>query len=151
MYFYLGSDSDLEIPNETSSSSILIKSTPQPTATTQSATQPTNTTQPNPDKRSHHREKYIGTKVIIPPDINSRPSIVAVAARMNVNPTQQSALVEAVIKECGGDISKVATSYAYTDRARKPVVKDVSRSIQQEWVPPKAATLGMGMGEKLKH
>ena len=43
----------------------------------------------------------------VPRDILKRHSIVSVATRLNISPTQQAALTEAVIEESGGDVSLV--------------------------------------------
>ena len=41
-----------------------------------------------------------------------KPSIVSAATRMHITPSQQSVFLEALIKESGGDVEQVATSYA---------------------------------------
>ena len=96
---------------------------------------------PSSSKRSHHRTSRSGTSVFIDHDIMKKPSIVSAATRMNITPSQQSVFIEALIKESGGDVEQVATSYASADRARRKVVKDVSQNIKAEWTAPKATTL----------
>jgi hypothetical protein len=96
---------------------------------------------PSSSKRSHHRTSRPGTSVFIEHDIMKKPSIVSAATRMNITPSQQSVFIEALIKESGGDVEQVATSYASVDRARRTVVEEVSQNIKAEWTAPKAATL----------
>ena len=68
-------------------------------------------------KRSHHRSTYAGTRAFIPHDILKRPTVVSVAARLNITPLQQTALTKAVIEEAGGDPRHVAKSYSTADKA----------------------------------
>ena len=56
------------------------------------------------EKRSHHRSSFTGTSAFIPHDILKRQSVVSVATRMGITPTQQAALTEALIKEAGGEL-----------------------------------------------
>ena len=78
---------------------------------------------------------------MIPHDILKRRSIVSLSTRMIVSPTQQAALIEAVVKVSGGDVARIATSYATADRSRRSVAKCISQKVQQEWNAQKAATL----------
>ena len=92
-------------------------------------------------KKTHKRSKYVGTSVVIPPDILSRPAFVAAATRMNISPSQQAVLAEVIIKESGGDATCVKTAYAVAARARKSVSEAISKDVRSSWIPPTAATL----------
>lgn len=91
--------------------------------------------------RSHHRISHTGTPVVIPHDITQRPKLVALATRMKITPSQQAAYTAALIAESGGDVSKVSTSYATTDRSRRHVVQQIAESSREQWVAPRLATL----------
>ena len=91
--------------------------------------------------RSHHRSARTGTKAFIPHNILESPKLVSIATRMNITPTQQSALIAAVIVESGGDVSRVSTSYATADRSRRKVNKDIASTIKEKRTPPKLASL----------
>lgn len=91
--------------------------------------------------RSHHRTGRTGTVAFIPHDIIKRPKLVAIATRLKMTPTQQAAYTEALIEEAGGDLSKVASSYATTDKSRRTVGKSIAAACRDEWVAPKLATL----------
>ena len=86
--------------------------------------------------RSKRTPVFTGTTVTIPPDILSRPKIVEIAARFHITPTAQSAFTKALIEECGGEISKVALSYATADRSRREVCEQISHEVKEKWVPP---------------
>ena len=68
-------------------------------------------------KRSHHRSAYAGTREFIPHDILKRPTVVFVAAQLNITPLQQAALTKAVIEEAGGDPRYEAKSYSAANKA----------------------------------
>ena len=92
-------------------------------------------------RRSHHRSTFTGTSAFIPHDILKRPSVVAVATRLGITPTQQAAFTEALIKESGGDATKIAKSYATADKARRSVASAISQDIKSSWIAPENATL----------
>ena len=92
-------------------------------------------------KCSHHRSKYADTSAFIPHDILKRPTVVSVAARLNVTPLQQAALTKAVIEEAGGDPRHVAKSYSVADKARRSTAKVIAKNVHKNWIPPTAATL----------
>ena len=94
-----------------------------------------------PSRRSHHRQSRSGTLAFIPHDIHKRPRLVSMATRMHITPTQQAALTEAIIEECGGDPTRISRSYSTVDRSRRKVVGDVAQTIREEWRPPASATL----------
>jgi len=83
------------------------------------------------------RNKPNGTVAFIPPDVLSRPNLVALATRLKMTPMQQAAFTQALIVESGGDLSMVAASYATADRSRRRIVGEIATNIQ----PPKLCTL----------
>lgn len=91
--------------------------------------------------RTHHRTARTGTTAFIPHDIMQRPKLVALATRLKMTPTQQAAYTKAFIEEAGGDASKIANSYTTADKYRHRVVKTISNTSKEEWIPPKYATL----------
>ena len=91
--------------------------------------------------RSHHRLVRPGTSVFIPHDIMKRPSLVTLATRMKMTPTQQAAFTEALIEETGGDVAKVSTSYATADKSRRKIGQHIATTCKDKWIPPKLATL----------
>ncbi len=93
-----------------------------------------------PKKRKSVR--YVGAFVTIPPDILSRPAVVAAAARMNINiPSEQALLTEVIVKESGGDASCIKGSYAVAARLRKSVSETIAKDIRSSWIAPTAAIL----------
>lgn len=60
---------------------------------------------------------------------------------MKLSPAQQAELTRAIIEESGGDASKVSVSYATADRSRRTINKDIAKTIQTSWIPPKFASL----------
>jgi len=54
---------------------------------------------------------------------------------------KQAAYTKAVIEEAGGDLSKVASSYATTDKSRRKVSHRIAAASKDEWVAPQLATL----------
>ena len=90
---------------------------------------------------SHKRVKYVGTSVIIPPDIMSRPAFVAAATRINISPTQQAALTEIIIKESGGNVESVKTSYAVAAKARRSISESSFEEVKKSRIVPTAACL----------
>ena len=81
------------------------------------------------------------TAAFIPHDIIQRPKLVALATRLKMTPTQQSAYTEALISEAGGDVTKVSTSYATTDKARRQVGQNIASACKEQWVAPQLLTL----------
>ena len=88
-----------------------------------------------------HRRTRTGTAAFIPHDIIQRPALVALATRLQMTPTQQSAYTEALISEAGGHVSKVSTSYSTTDKSRRCVGQKIASAVREQWVVPKLATL----------
>ena len=62
-----------------------------------------------------------GTQAFITHNILSKPSVVSVATRLNLTPTQQKAITEAIYKESEGDCDSVSLSYSSAQRARRSV------------------------------
>ena len=91
--------------------------------------------------RKHKRTVLSGTAAFIPHNILKSPKLVSLATRMRITPSQQSAFVETLIEESGGDTSKVALSYAPADCSRGKVVDQVATSCKEQWTPPKLASL----------
>lgn len=87
------------------------------------------------------RKTLTGTSVFIPPNVLSKPSVVSLATRLKMTPTQQASFTQGLIAECGGDTSMVAASYATADRSRRKVTAHIAKKIRHEWVPPKLCTL----------
>ena len=75
------------------------------------------------------RKKSTGTIAFIPLDVLSRPNLVVLATRLKMTPMQQAAFTQAVIVESGGDLSKVASSYATADRSRHRLVSEIATNI----------------------
>ena len=72
----------------------------------------------------HHASTYYAcTSAFIPHDILKRPSVVSVAARLNITPLQQTALTKAVIEEAGDDPRHVAKSHSIGNKARQSTAK----------------------------
>ena len=82
-----------------------------------------------------------GTNVHIPHDIISNPKLVSIAVRYNITPTQQAAYTATLIKEAGGDVTKVATSYAAADKARRKVASHISTKVKGTWEFPEYASV----------
>ena len=61
------------------------------------------------------RQSTGGTEVFLGKDVFSSLRLSSLAARMKITPTQQAAYTKALIEEGGGDVSKVAISYATAD------------------------------------
>ncbi|CAB4068562.1 unnamed protein product [Lepeophtheirus salmonis] len=74
---------------------------------------------PKQKKRRHHRLTYTGTPVLILHVILKRPSVVSVATRLNISPSQEAALTKVVIEELGGDTSCVAKSLSTEDKGSR--------------------------------
>ncbi|ELU03096.1 hypothetical protein CAPTEDRAFT_192285 [Capitella teleta] len=73
------------------------------------------------DKQStttRERGKAKGTDLFLSKRIFTSPKVAAFSPRMKLTPTQQASFTKALIEEGGGDSSKVAISYATTDRGR---------------------------------
>ena len=70
-----------------------------------------------------------------------RPAFVSAATRMNISPAQQAVLTETLIRESGGDVNQVATSYASAARARRSISVNIAKEIREKWIPPDSATL----------
>lgn len=70
-----------------------------------------------------------------------RPNVVASATRMKITPAQQSVMTQALIETGGGDTSKVATSYAVADRARRKTGKIIADKVKSQWQVPDLITL----------
>ena len=98
------------------------------------------TEEPGPSYRSHYTIKT-GSKVFIPPDILKRPRIVALATRMNLSASKQSAFTKALVQESGGEPSKLAISYATTDRSKRNITRGIATLGNQIWTAPATATL----------
>ena len=77
---------------------------------------------------------FIGTYTHIQRDILSNPLLISIASRYNITPTQQATFTEALIQESGGDVFKVATSYATADKARRTVTSNISSKIKETWL-----------------
>lgn len=92
-------------------------------------------------KTPKHRRTRTGTAVVIPHNILQSPKVVSLATRMQMTPAMQSAFTQVIIEESGGDSSKVATSYATADRARREVGKKISDACKDIWLPPTLASL----------
>ena len=60
---------------------------------------------------SSHQKKRTGTTVSIPPDILKKTSIVSLATRLKMTPTQKAAFTQDLTFESGSDVSRVASSY----------------------------------------
>lgn len=90
--------------------------------------------------RSHHRKRS-GTSAFIPHNILQSPKLVSLATRIKMTPAQQAMFTTGLIEECGGDQSKVVTSYASADRARRQVGEEIAASCKELWQPPKLASL----------
>lgn len=96
---------------------------------------------PGPSNSSHKRKARPGTPAFIPHDILRSPKLVSIAARMKMTPTQQAAFTKAIIKESGGDSSKVTISYASCDRARRTGASDIAKNVKRLWMPPPIGSL----------
>ena len=98
-------------------------------------------TQPSTSKRSHHRVKRTGATITIKPDILKHPDVVTVATRTGISPTDQATLTRTIVKACGGDPSKMASSYSTADRVndgRRPpiqILPDLTFTFTLEHVP----------------
>ena len=66
---------------------------------------------------------------------------MALATRLKMTPTQQAAYTKAIIEEAGGNLSKVAPSYATIDKSRRKVGKRIAAACRHEWIAPYLATL----------
>ncbi|MEO0910702.1 MAG: hypothetical protein AAFX96_10305, partial [Pseudomonadota bacterium] len=95
----------------------------------------------NADEILPTKRKKTGTVAFIPPDILSRPSLVSLATRLKISPTQQAAFTRGLIEESGGDVSSVSASYATADRSRRKILKESSVKKHEEWIPPPLCTL----------
>ena len=91
--------------------------------------------------KCHHRRNRTGTAAFIPHDIIQRPKLVTIATRLKVTPIKQTAYIETLIFEAGGDVSKVSTSYATTDKSRRQVGRKIASACREQWVASKLATL----------
>lgn len=90
---------------------------------------------------NHQRMVRTGSQVFIPHDILKSPKLVSLSTRMKISPAQQAAFTEVLIEEAGGDPSRIATSYATADKARRIVGQTIASSSKEMWVPPKLASL----------
>lgn len=91
--------------------------------------------------RSHSRSVKTGTSIFIPYDILSRPSIVQMATRLKITPSQQTAFLTALIEETGGDPNNISMSYSTADRARRFGAERIAQELHEEWNPPQLASL----------
>ena len=87
------------------------------------------------------KNSFTGTTAFIPADILSRPKVVAIATRFKISPAAQAAFTKAIIEESNGDVSKIKSSYATADRARRKVATDIAENVKQEWSCPEPACL----------
>ena len=94
-----------------------------------------------PKAGDHRRKSLSGTSAFIPHDILKRPKLVELATRLKMTPAQQAVYTEAVVAEAGGDVSRIASSYATADRSRRKVGSMIAKTCKQEWVGPRFATL----------
>ncbi|XP_033962512.1 uncharacterized protein [Pseudochaenichthys georgianus] len=79
--------------------------------------------------------------VFIPHDILSRPSVVSLATRLKMSPTQQAAFTRALVAESGGECTHLSASYATAYRARRQVLETISEERHKQWTPPPLCTL----------
>lgn len=91
--------------------------------------------------KAHRRISRTGTTAFIPHNILKSERLVSLATRMKLSPAQQAGFTRAIIQESGGDANKVSVSYATADRSRRTVTKDIAKTIQTSWIPPKFASL----------
>ncbi|KAK5878165.1 hypothetical protein CesoFtcFv8_025599 [Champsocephalus esox] len=101
----------------------------------------TNTVCPTSEGEPSHKRKKTGTNVFIPHDILSRPSVVSLATRLKMSPTQQAAFTHGLVAESGGECTYLSTSYATADRARRQVLETISEERHKQWTPPPSCTL----------
>ena len=101
-------------------------------------------------KRSHHKSTHARTSAFIPHGILKQPTVVSVAARLNITPLQQTALTKAVIEEAGGDPRQVAKSHSTTDKARRSTAKVITKLFRKIGLPKQLQHFtGMASGCKL--
>ncbi|KAJ4939573.1 hypothetical protein JOQ06_029018 [Pogonophryne albipinna] len=101
----------------------------------------TNTVSPTSEGEPSHKRKKTGTNVFIPHDILSRPSVVSLATRLKMSPTQQAAFTRGLVAESGGECTHLSASYATADRARRQVLETISEERHRQWTPPPLCTL----------
>lgn len=92
-------------------------------------------------RTNHHRSVRTGTAGFFPHNLMEQPKLVELATRLQMTPADQSVYTAAVVEVAGGDLSKVAVSYATTDRFRRQVGKDVAHGVKAQWVAPAFASL----------
>jgi hypothetical protein len=78
------------------------------------------------------RKKSNGTVAFMPPDVLSRPNLVALATKLKMTPMQQAAFTQALIVESGGDLSMVAASCATADRSRRRIVGEIATNTHND-------------------
>jgi hypothetical protein len=66
---------------------------------------------------------------------------VSIATRLNISHTLEEVFNESLIKESGGDVSLVSSSYSTAGKSRRSVVGTISTRIHGEWQPPTFTTL----------
>jgi hypothetical protein len=96
---------------------------------------------PQTASRNRHRSVRAGTEAFIPHDILKRPSLVSLATRLKMTPTQQAAFTRGLIEESGGSMKQVSTSYATADRSRRKILEDLNVERHAQWTPPPLCTL----------
>ena len=85
--------------------------------------------------RIHHRTARPGT-AFIPHDILKNHKLVSLAARMQLSPAEQTAYMQAIIEESGGDSNKIAVLYATAERSRREVGELIATGVRMEWKCP---------------
>jgi hypothetical protein len=68
-------------------------------------------------------------------------SLVALASRIRMSPSEQAAYTRALLKEIGGDTSKVAMSYSTVNRSRRETGLKIAQGYKESWVAPKLVTI----------
>ncbi|KAJ4925994.1 hypothetical protein JOQ06_008179, partial [Pogonophryne albipinna] len=123
-----------ELEEMTAMSSLVSESDEEPEADT-------NTVCPTSEGEPSHKRKKTGTNVFIPHDILSRPSVVSLATRLKMSPTQQAAFTRGLVPDSGGECTHLSASYATADRARRQVLETISEERHKQWTPPPLCTL----------
>ncbi|KAJ4931376.1 hypothetical protein JOQ06_025673 [Pogonophryne albipinna] len=70
-----------------------------------------NTVCPTSEGEPSHKRKKTGTNVFIPHDILSQPSVVSLATRLKMSPTQQAAFKRGLVAESGGAEEQTAVTF----------------------------------------
>ena len=81
------------------------------------------------------KSRYVfkGCEIRIPAEILKNKNLNALMVRMNISPTEISALLETIISECGGDPSNIHLSYNYSYRSREEAVREVATDIKENF------------------